>query len=133
MRRDNWWSLAIEAADRHRVPFRWGESDCVIFTADVVEAMTGHDPASAVRGKYRSARGAAKMMKKHGYEDIQAVMERHFSEIAPSLAGRGSVAIIMTDLGDFASAICAGEVILAKSPDGVEALPRTRMIRAFDV
>ncbi len=46
--------------------FDWGVRDCWLLPADWVLARTGRDPASAWRGRYRTALGAARIIRRMG-------------------------------------------------------------------
>lgn len=50
-----------ERADR---PFKWGESDCAIFCADAIHAITGTDIAADFRGQYTTRLGALRTIAK---------------------------------------------------------------------
>ncbi len=50
-------------------PFVWGQLDCGLFSAGAIEAMTGVDPAAALRGRYATAAGARRAFRKLGFED----------------------------------------------------------------
>lgn len=41
----------------------WGKADCISWAADCVLAMTGEDDLHAARGKYKSARGALRVLR----------------------------------------------------------------------
>ena len=56
--------LAIE--DSRQRTFRWGCHDCCLFAADLVEAMTGWDPATGLRGTYCSELEAARLIQARG-------------------------------------------------------------------
>jgi len=55
-------SLLTYLAEHESARFRWGSSDCMLFVADCVEAMTGEDVAKDLRGKYKSAKSAKKLL-----------------------------------------------------------------------
>lgn len=55
---------AVEAARRR--PFEWGTHDCALWAASVVQALTGVDHAAGLRGRYRSAAGALRLLAKRG-------------------------------------------------------------------
>lgn len=65
----------IEAAFRQ--PFSYGRHDCCLFAANVALAMTGVDLAKGLRGRYRSAAGAEKVLGGPLYRFISALMKRH--------------------------------------------------------
>lgn len=43
-------------------PMEWGKDDCALFHADVQFAATGFDPAAGFRGRYRTQRGAHRVL-----------------------------------------------------------------------
>jgi hypothetical protein len=53
---------AIDAAAAR--PFKFGDHDCCLFIADVVLVLTGHDFGAGFRGKYRTAAGAMKALRR---------------------------------------------------------------------
>lgn len=61
--------LAVEAG----TPFVPGTSDCALFAAGAVAAMTGSDPAARWRGRYSTARGGLRVLRREGYADAVAV------------------------------------------------------------
>lgn len=58
--------LAAYIDARRRQPFAWGQQDCALFAADAVLAITGRDLARPWRGRYRSAAGAARILREQG-------------------------------------------------------------------
>jgi hypothetical protein len=49
-----------------RSTFVWGEIDCSLFMADWCRAMRGVDPAASLRGRYRTALGAMRHVRRLG-------------------------------------------------------------------
>ncbi|MBB4620123.1 DUF6950 family protein, partial [Sphingomonas abaci] len=47
-------------------PFAWGRHDCSTFAAGAVEAMTGVDPMPEFRGRYSTARGSVRALRRFG-------------------------------------------------------------------
>lgn len=84
--------LAIEAArDRQ---FRWGRHDCCLFAADLVQAMTGWDPAESLRGTYASEIEAAHIINGRG-GIAEVVSELLATEpFKPAKAQRGDVVLL---------------------------------------
>lgn len=76
-------------------PFVWGKNDCCLFAANTVLATTGKDLAAEFRGKYRTKMGAARILKKHGYQSIEQLLNAKLgTPIAPLTATTGDVALI---------------------------------------
>lgn len=61
------WTTRLDSflASRRSVPFKYGTNDCVLFAIDAVLAVTGTDLGRPFRGKYKSARGAASVMRRY--------------------------------------------------------------------
>lgn len=74
--------------------FAWGEHDCCLFTAGAVLAMTGVDPMPEFRGRYSTAIGAERALRRYGASTLDATLDGKFAPIAPALAQRGD--IVMT-------------------------------------
>lgn len=49
-----------------RTTFAWGACDCALLMADWCRAARGVDPAAPLRGRYRTALGAARHVCRHG-------------------------------------------------------------------
>tara|TARA_R110002012_G_scaffold101777_2_gene241138 strand:- start:187 stop:540 length:354 start_codon:yes stop_codon:yes gene_type:complete len=59
-------------------PFRWGQNDCALWVASYVYEQTGVDPAKILRGRYKTALGCHRLLKKEG--GLLAVSKRLMSE-----------------------------------------------------
>ena len=66
---------AIE--DRRSSPLAWGRLDCVLYGADLIQAMTGEDLARDFRGLYSDEAGAMALLEANGWPDISALCD-HF-------------------------------------------------------
>jgi hypothetical protein len=120
----------MAAADR---PFEWGAWDCGLFSAACVQAMTGVDIAAEFRGRYKTAKGARRVMRGTMGEMMTRVAATYgMPEIRPSLAQRGDMVMIDTPDGE-ALGICIGATIACLSPFGLLFLPMTRARRAWRV
>lgn len=129
-RRHDWPErLAAVMADRARSPFAWGSNDCALFAADCAQAMTGEDLAAAFRGRYRTARGAARALRRAGYADLPALLTAWLGDpIRPTLAQRGDVVEIATGI-----AVANGAVALAPGDHGLVPHPVSTWQRAWRV
>jgi len=85
-------------------PFVWGKHDCVIFAADAVKAMTGHDLAKSYRGLYTNQFEAYEIIvRADGLEKItdKECKTYGFSKRDhPMKAQRGDLVMLFTKLGD---------------------------------
>ncbi len=60
-------------ARQSAVPFLWGRSDCCLFAADYVRAVTGRDPGEHLRGQYSDEDGAVATLDENG--GLEGVMD----------------------------------------------------------
>lgn len=132
-RSDSWeQALADYLLANRNATFAWGRCDCVLFCAGAIAAMTGIDPAAAVRGRYATAIGARRAMTRRGWADIPAIASAHFEEIGPAIAGRGDVVFDGKSLG-----VCIGRfACFVGEEDGAAGLvqqPLSQWSRAWRV
>lgn len=139
MRKENWERHLIETIEAaQKRPFVFGESDCCLFAADVFEAMTGTDPASKWRGKYKSEKGAIRMLKRIGGGGFVEAMEiimlgLGLEEVKPVFAQRGDVVLVMNGGRHILGVIDSRGLITAMSTDGVVQLPLDQAERAWRI
>lgn len=131
MIRKQCWETALSdylAANGEAV-FAWGEKDCALFVADALLAMTGDDIAAPFRGKYKTAGGSVRALRREGYLDAWSVFDAHLSEIPPAFAQRGDVAMYSGAMG-----ICIGRTALFLTEDeGLTARPMIEWTRCWRV
>lgn len=135
MRKADWEKrLMITIAAHKAAPFKWGVSDCALFAADCVEAMTGIDYAEDFRNRYKTEKGAAKALKRYGEGDLVSTVEKYLNRVPGGLnyAQRGDVVAAETEAG-VALGICLGTTSVFKTPDGVIGLPTSQCIAAWRV
>ncbi len=67
MKFEDWQDrLADAIAERIDAPFAYGEHDCCLAASSLIEAQTGDDWMADFRGRYKSAAGAAKLLRSEG-------------------------------------------------------------------
>lgn len=126
---------AVAAAEARR--FRWGEFDCCLWACDVVAVLRGVDLAAPFRGRYDTARGAARALRTFSGAGLDATATKiaaahGFPEIPVSLAQRGDVALIRTPQGD-ALAVVLGVMSAAPGPRGLARVRTLDAARAWAV
>ena len=72
-------------------PFEWGAHDCCTFTAGAVEAMTGVDPMPEFRGRYTTAIGSARALRRYGAGTLDATLDGKFVRLDATLCHRGDL------------------------------------------
>ena len=124
------WESKLNQAIEQTGEFQWGTNDCCMFVVRVVEAITGEDHGKPYRG-YKTAKGAASRLLKHGGVDGLATKE--FGEPKPPLmAKRGDVVSFETN-GEIALGICVGDKIAAVSEDGLFTFSMKNAIKAWSI
>lgn len=119
-----------------RQPFKWGENDCALFAARCIEAVTGQDAGAAqYLGAYDSRDGAYALLASLGHADLASLIIATLgaaSEIHPSRARRGDIALLQTAEGE-AIGVFDTERIGAIGLTGYATLERELAVRAFKV
>ena len=140
MRRVSDWPTRLDqyiAAARAR-PFDWGVNDCCLFACGAVAAMTGVDPGSWFRGRYRSAFAARLALRQFAggglAEAIERLAARHGKpEIAPLRASRGDLCLMGTLDGINGLGVCLGSRAAFMAPRGLVFAPMARVARAWRI
>ena len=83
---------------RINTPLVWGVSDCCLFVADALHAMTGKDIASWFRGEYSTRGKAFEMLRKFAggsvketVEELARVFDQDFSNLSMVQRGLSSL------------------------------------------
>jgi len=63
--------------------FVWGKWDCCLFASDVVHLLTGHDPATGLRGAYSTEEESLRVVAAHGGLRRMCIDRAHLSLVAP--------------------------------------------------
>jgi hypothetical protein len=91
--------LASALQEARGAALEYGRWDCCVFCANMVQAITGVDPAAALRGRYATEQEAYALMRAEfggGIpETVAALAHRiELEEIPVALAGRGDVVLV---------------------------------------
>lgn len=131
---DHWERLLAAAIDTARAkPFVWGVHDCPTFAFEVRMILTGSEDVAALwRGRYTSALGGARVMRRLGWASLEEMGHALLGEPRPAvlLAGRGDVVLADTGLG---FGICTGATAVGMAPEGLVNVPLTACQRAWRV
>lgn len=128
------WEARLHAylADKEGVSFTWGATDCALFAAGAVEAMTGTDPAAAYRGRYSTAAGSVRALTRYGAGTLEATIAAAFPDRAIGHARRGDLVMVDGMVG-----VCIGaDALFVGEEDGAPGLvrfPRTAWARCWGV
>ncbi|BAK66896.1 hypothetical protein SLG_22210 [Sphingobium sp. SYK-6] len=129
------WEVRLSAYLAERfdaIVFEWGASDCALYTADAVLAMTDADIAARFRGKYSTAAGSAKALRKYGAGTLKDTFDTLLPPKPVGYARRGDVV-----MHDGAVGICIGaDALFMRLPEagpGLERIPRPDWSHAWSV
>jgi hypothetical protein len=120
--------------------FAYGTHDCTMFVCDGVRVMTGVDLADGFRGKYSSAAGALKVIRKYvgtpqaTLEQLaEAIAAKHgIAEVPVLMAQRGDVLLLSTPDGPALGLLSLdGWHVLAAAPKGLTRTPLQDCLRAW--
>lgn len=91
---ENWESEHVKVIQFHSEKSgQYGISDCYFLADDNVRAVTGNYMFPKGRN-YKSKVGAAKLLLKHGFHNVEEAFAAKFEEIPPILAQRGDIGVI---------------------------------------
>lgn len=113
--------LAALVARAHGQRFAWGVHDCCLWAADGVHAVTGHDPAAALRGAYSTDVEAYRIVRASG--GLRGLGDSLGApRIHPRAAMAGDVGLVQGSKRVMAG-VCVGEVWMVAATAGLLALP----------
>lgn len=81
---------------------------------------------------YRTARGAAIRLARHGFRGVGGALAAVLEEVPPALARRGDVGVVL-EQGAEAGVVVLGTELAGMAPAGMTIVPRERLVRAFRV
>ena len=123
---DLWERLLAAAIDTAKAkPFVWGVHDCPTFAFEVRMILTGGEDIAALwRGRYTSALGGARVMRRLGWASLEEMGHALLGEPRPAvlLAGRGDIVLADTGLG---FGVCNGANAVGMAPEGLVTVPLT--------
>lgn len=135
MRYPDWPSrLFTFIESRRSTPFAWGSNDCMMFTADMVLAITGVDHAADFRGTYSTPEEARAIIEQlTGANDVVGIIDTLFKRVPVLQARRGDlVASTMQERGATIG-VCAGGGCYFVGENGLVQHPLQSCITAWRV
>ncbi len=123
---EHWEHLLATAIDTARAkPFVWGVHDCPTFSFETRMILTGGEDIAALwRGRYTTALGGDRVMRRLGWSSLEEMGYALLGEPHPSvlLAQRGDIVLAETGLG---FGICNGAMAVGMAPAGLVTVPLT--------
>ena len=131
---ETWERLLAEAAETARAkPFVWGQHDCPTLAFETRMLLTGgEDTAALWRGRYTTALGGQRVMRRLGWSSLEEMGRALLGEPRPTalLARRGDIVLADTGLG---FGICIGAQAIGMAPEGLVTVPLTSCRLAWAV
>ena len=131
---DHWERLLAAAIDTARArPFVWGIHDCPTFAFETAMILTGgEDTASLWRGRYTTALGGERVMRRLGWASLEDMGRALLGEPRPTvlLAQRGDIVLADSGLG---FGLCTGASAVGMAPEGFVAVPLTSCRLAWPI
>lgn len=132
MKRRADWAARLQAfLQRRRSGHFEVAGHCGFFAADVVEAMTGIDPAADWRRAEPMAKALARL-RRAGFDDHIAFAASLLPEIAASEAQDGDLAVIETEDGP-GFGVFVGAAVFALGEAEMVTVSRLKAVKAFRV
>lgn len=121
-------------------PFQYGSFDCCSMPCEAASKITGVDPWAHSRGRYKTERGAARVIRRAGgfIQMVEKIMS-DYPEAPISFARRGDILLvvdaeIVESGSDAMLALCLGHDMGYVSRDrGFRLLPFNRASRAWRI
>jgi hypothetical protein len=131
---DHWERLLAAAIDTARAkPFVWGVHDCPTFAFETRMILTGGEDIAALwRGRYTTALGGERVMRRLGWASLEDMGCALLGEPRPGvlLAQRGDIVLADTGLG---FGICTGASAVGMAPEGLVNVPLTSCRLAWPI
>lgn len=134
MRREDWQpQLRAELERAASEPFEWGRTDCCMFAARCIDAMTGSTWETELRQAYQDKRSALVYLAEEG--GLEEALTRRFGRpVAWWHARRGDLVLLPAVDGRGSLGICYGHTAAAVLPDrGLCYVPITSASAAWRV
>jgi len=129
--RSDWRArLGAYLATEARRPFEYGTSDCALFAAGALNAMTGSDPSANYRGRYTTLRGGLRILRKDGFRDHVERAAALLTDVPPQRARAGDIAVVKTADGP-SLGVVQGEWIVVRTTTGLGFVPIDQATRVF--
>ena len=132
MRRFDDWPTRLNAAIAAPFSFQWGKTDCALRACHVAQAITGVDLAERYAGRYSTPLGAARVIRRAGFDTLAELVADALPEIPTARARRGDLVVIDTQDGD-ALGVAMPPHCLAAGPNAWRVLPLGAAVRAFKI
>lgn len=135
-RADDWQRRLRDVLARYRTgTFATGRCDCGTLWADVVLAVSGVDVLGDLRGRYRTDRGAVRMLRTLGVTSAAELADTRFNRVPVAELHRGDLAMAAPLFGSPLASPCVVDTThaFAMGRGGLVAIPRAELTHGWAV
>lgn len=126
-----WEKAASRMIKAHQeLPSQYGLSDCYMIADDMVWAITGERMYGTLT--YTTPAGAAKLLRQHGFENVEEAFAAKFPTIPVAQAQRGDIGVTENN-GEICGGAFTAIGFMTRDKDKVMFLPIDRVKTAFKV
>lgn len=134
--------MARALMDARTRSFEWAAYDCAVFSASIIEAMTGEDLLAPFKGQYNDAASAQAVLKAAGHHSLYHYLVATFGTPIGALAARrGDVALGQGEDGPALGIVCGKEALFLGEArfadqsvkDGLIRIPKSEVRHFFKV
>ena len=132
MRHPDWIRRLNAVVAKHQaLPAQYGVSDCYLIPDDAVEAVTGKQMYPGAR-RYKTPAGAAKQLRKRGFETVRDAFASKFAEVSVLHAQRGDIGVYDNN-GEISGGVFTALGFMVRGQEEVIFLPPSAALAAFRV
>jgi hypothetical protein len=131
------WKTEMAAFVEARLnqPFKWGESDCCLFSADAVKLLGGFDIAEWFRGRYTNEKEAYDLLVEHAGGGISKTITKlarqyKMTKVNNKFVQNGDICLAETPRGDALAIVWNGKVV-SQGDHKLIFLPKAAIKRAW--
>jgi hypothetical protein len=114
-------------------PFEWGVCDCVLFTGDWCEFLTGKNPAEGAHGKYNSEESAKEYLKAAYGDKPELTVDKLFERVEPAFRQLGDIVLCMFAESKIFGVVAANGLVMFKGERSLIATKRAEILIAWRV
>lgn len=112
-------------------PFEWGKTDCVMFSAGAVRALSGVDLVRGMRG-YRSLAEGLRFARAKGFRAYEDIFARRLRVASVEMLAPGDVVVVEQNDQDIMG-IFGGTVAHVMTEAGCQTLDAGQIVRGYAV
>lgn len=132
MRHPDWIKRLNAVVAKHQaLPAQYGVSDCYLIPDDAVEAVTGKQMYPGAR-RYKTPAGAAKQLRKRGFETVRDAFASKFAKVPVLQAQRGDIGIY-DNKGEISGGVFTALGFMVRGQEEIVFLPTSAALAAFRV